>query len=700
MNASDAAHFARLEKYAAQVEGVYLEAVGECSQMAAGLQINPDKPFSFDDYPSARAKANRVFDSMTDNVNTIIDKGMKSEIDASFAGNKSILENLTQRTSAPAEVVSKFKLSTAGAAQAFQERKLNGMNLSERIWQYRGQFKSQIEMGLDVSLGQGLSAQQTSRELKQYLQDPDKLFRRVRDKRGNLQLSRNAAAYHPGRGKYRSSHKNAMRVARTEINMAYHESNHERWLKSPWVVGFKVVLSNNHPVDDICDSMKGDYPKTFRFTGWHPHCRCHAIPILCSKEEYNSFEDEILGGNENATIDSSKKITNVPAGFYRWTAENWESVLGYQSKPYWIQNNFQGGSIARSLNSNIVSGDVYRETFRRAENLVARQRAALAVQREALQEDMRRQAAARAVADEARRQARETARQAAEQARQAQQAARSATAQRGAAVATTQAKSAAGKGVKGDKWKLDDKSLDEIETKGYNVSQSYRGNGQKLDAKDMEKYNEVLSGFNLSEFDDEIEALMKKEGIDVRHKGLQVDGGYITISIDFQTSKGSGMLERKFYLNYKDKRTVSHEYLKIPLDKEGKGVSKKLFQVLYKQYKNADINEISVHANLDVGGYTWGRYGFCVRGKQTAKSYIDGLSLDIKNPQLFRQAQDAIEMYYAGGRRLDDAFPMNIFSDMAGMKKYMLGSDWYGYIDLTNPVQRQRFEDYLFGRIQ
>jgi hypothetical protein len=51
----------------------------------------------------------------------------------------------------------------------------------------------------------------------------------------------------------------------------------ERRQQLDFVVGVEVRLSVNHPVADICDELKGKYPKAFSFTGWHPHCRCHTI---------------------------------------------------------------------------------------------------------------------------------------------------------------------------------------------------------------------------------------------------------------------------------------------------------------------------------------------------------------------------------------------------------------------------------------
>lgn len=89
----------------------------------------------------------------------------------------------------------------------------------------------------------------------------------MRDKDGNLKLSQAAQKYHPGTGVYRSSYKNAMRVTRTEVNMAYQASDSERWTRSWWVKGIRVSLSNNHtspdskgrpaPLVDICDELAG-----------------------------------------------------------------------------------------------------------------------------------------------------------------------------------------------------------------------------------------------------------------------------------------------------------------------------------------------------------------------------------------------------------------------------------------------------------
>ncbi|MGL5913710.1 MAG: hypothetical protein ACRCZB_06045, partial [Bacteroidales bacterium] len=182
-----------------------------------------------------------------------------------------------------------------------------------------------------------------TRELRDYLRHPDKLFRRVRDEHGQLQLSKNAKAFHPGQGVYRSSYKNARRLAATETNIAYRTSDYERWQDLDFVVGIEIRLSNNHtlngvPFTDICDELSGRYPKDFKFSGWHPHCRCHAITILKTPEEMEADNERIMNG-EDVSSGSTNSVNDVPRGFKNWLSDNSERIEKANSIPYFMTDN-------------------------------------------------------------------------------------------------------------------------------------------------------------------------------------------------------------------------------------------------------------------------------------------------------------------------------------------------------------------------
>lgn len=192
------------------------------------------------------------------------------------------------------------------------------------------------------------------------------MLRRVRDKRGLLQLSKRAKAFHPGQGVYRSSYKNARRLTATENNIAYRTADYLRYQQMDFVVGIQICLSNNHTVllqpgettsdptqqradgspktnavkhlVDICDDLQGRYPKDFKFTGWHPHCRCHVITILKSKDEIKRDIKRLANG-ETVDNTSVNEVTELPKNFETWIKNNEERLKGRATLPYFIKDN-------------------------------------------------------------------------------------------------------------------------------------------------------------------------------------------------------------------------------------------------------------------------------------------------------------------------------------------------------------------------
>lgn len=191
---------------------------------------------------------------------------------------------------------------------------------------------------------------QLSRDIRHALNHPDDLFRRVRDKHGELRLSKAAAAYHPGCGVYRSSYKNALRLTATENNMAYRESDHLRWQENPFVIGVRIQVSKtNHPVTDICDELAGDYPKDFKWTGWHPFCRCFATAITASEKERDKYWDAMADGEDVSNWEFKGTIKEMPENFTGWIAANEERIAKAKSMPYFIRDNFNDGDVAKGL---------------------------------------------------------------------------------------------------------------------------------------------------------------------------------------------------------------------------------------------------------------------------------------------------------------------------------------------------------------
>ena len=101
-----------------------------------------------------------------------------------------------------------------------------------------------------------------------------------------------------------------------------------------FVVGYEVkTTQNGKHVEDMCDMLAGKYPKTFKFTGWHPMCMCYCIPILKTEDEFWSLNDDAKSINE---------VSDVPQNFKDWIRDNSDRINKAEKRgtlPYFISDN-------------------------------------------------------------------------------------------------------------------------------------------------------------------------------------------------------------------------------------------------------------------------------------------------------------------------------------------------------------------------
>lgn len=298
------------------------------------------KLFRLSDYPVLNARVEKAMKSLQSQIYVATVNGVRDSWDLSNKKNDVLVDKrLVDKKLVKPKVRQALYDPNKSDLTQYINRKEKGMNLSGRIWNTLEPFKAELEQGLGIGIGKGQSAQELAKDLRKNLLDPDRLFRRVRGEDGKLYLSAPARNYNPGQGVYRSSFKNALRLTRTETNMAYRTADHERWKKMPFVKGIRVQLSNAHPRYDICDKLVGLYPKDFKFPGWHPQCLCFATPELMDEAEYDQLEDAILAGEPLPA--SKSAITKPPAAFGQYLKDNKEMLARLKNEPYWIRDNKQ-----------------------------------------------------------------------------------------------------------------------------------------------------------------------------------------------------------------------------------------------------------------------------------------------------------------------------------------------------------------------
>lgn len=382
--------FSRTEHYADNVRRLYATATDELLKLSAMKASNGvSAAFSFSDNKRLSEQANAILRALYSGVYNEIKGGVIAEWGNANKSCDALITSIFGRKVKEDNHYARFFARNKESVDAFFKRKseYGGLNLSQRVWKYVGDFKTEMEMALSVAMGEGKSAATISREVRKYLQRPDMMFRRFRVKTGEQDIfdaDGNVVGKEPvygrvwkrkvvdavtgnvswqtvklkdysfGRGVYRSSYKNAMRLARTETNMAYRTADQERWRQLDFVIGYRVVLSDNHPEPDICNDLsakrgekgsRGVYPKDFVFKGWHPQCRCYVVPILADEKEFDKMQEAILN---DEPIPESKSVIREPNKYFQdWWKSNKSRVAEAQSLPYWVKDNPKYAKIKR-----------------------------------------------------------------------------------------------------------------------------------------------------------------------------------------------------------------------------------------------------------------------------------------------------------------------------------------------------------------
>ena len=345
----DEQHRKHLIDYLQQIERLFYQWVGFSVSLA--LKTDFQELVTSTLFAFAATKKGKVFEKELANFSNQLDQIIKQGITKEWA-----FANLKQDHLLRAGVT---KYKNLEALEAFKVRKIKDFTVSDRVWDIAKKAQTEIELALSVSLEEGKSAVQLSREVRNLLNNPTSLFRRVRDKYGNLVLSKNAQNYHPGQGVYRSAYKNALRLTSNEINVAYKSADWLRIQQNPDIVGFEVRLSPQHKVYDMCDELKGKYPKTFHFHGWHVGCKCHIITLLKTDEE---LIKELKADETLPPESSSNYVAEVPNNYKQWVTDNKDRFKNWKTKPYFIEENSKvAGTTIIAASSLIVLRKRYKD---------------------------------------------------------------------------------------------------------------------------------------------------------------------------------------------------------------------------------------------------------------------------------------------------------------------------------------------------
>ncbi|MGI4737218.1 MAG: hypothetical protein ACRYG7_18785 [Janthinobacterium lividum] len=144
------------------------------------------------------------------------------------------------------------------------------------------------------------------------------------------------------------------------------------------------------------------------------------------------------------------------------------------------------------------------------------------------------------------------------------------------------------------------------------------------------------------------------------------------------------------------KRRVAHEEMIIPKGFQDQGLSRDFMLPYYQQYKNSNVDKVTVFASLEAGGYAWAKYGFVAVNH---KEVFDVLSGGYKRgvpPLLIKELRrGAVAFYDENG--YSTHFPIHLWAETPTYGKMLLvGSEWHGELNLRDAGQMKVFREYLY----
>lgn len=175
--------------------------------------------------------------------------------------------------------------ATAERGVASVESRALGLSkrpLSARVYRSRVTISGQLDRLIDNALARGASPAELAREVRGFVNPRT-----------------------PGGVRYA-----AMRLARTEINNAFHATSVRHAQTLPWITDMKWNLSGSHKVPDECNEYAesvhydsgdvGHFKKAEVPGKPHPQCLCYVTPETVDKR---SFQERYEAGQYDRAID-------------------------------------------------------------------------------------------------------------------------------------------------------------------------------------------------------------------------------------------------------------------------------------------------------------------------------------------------------------------------------------------------------------
>ena len=278
----------RLNRYVALVEQIYDTLNLEAAKIALNTEYDADigTVFKFSDYPQTKKSIADIQAQFVDDIRSVIYRGTSDEWKNSNEVQDLMADKVLKAYTATIDK-EKYKVlyqTNSDALKAFQNRRDRGFDVSAKLWQQSTVYKEELEAAISCAIQKGTSAVALSKQISKHLLDFPSLQKDYKEKYGSAEHLKDC--------EYRS-----IRLARSEINMAYRTAENERWKQMDFVVGYEIKRSGREFPCTVCESLAGKYPKDFTWVGWHPNCYSDDSEVLTNrgwKLFKDVFDDDLI----------------------------------------------------------------------------------------------------------------------------------------------------------------------------------------------------------------------------------------------------------------------------------------------------------------------------------------------------------------------------------------------------------------------
>ena len=207
-----------------------------------------------------------------------------------------------------------------------------------------------------------------------------------------------------------------------------------------------------------------------------------------------------------------------------------------------------------------------------------------------------------------------------------------------------------------------------------------------ISKEDLERANDTISMATNGKMTDAVNFIYNAYVFNHKESGIRTEIN--TINVEFRkiqvfgnvydvNGDSIGEFERIIHSDGE----VHNEYFKLDRIEQGSGFGAKLYENSELTYLEAGIENVTIYANIDVGGYAWARMGFDFVNDANREDIHESIVRNYARKHKVAKALAINELANSWGiTSKSKAWEFAAFTDSDGDrigKKVMLGSDWF-----------------------